>query len=255
MLLRARPREALRRVEPAGGLRVRRTLAPRSSSTGISPLAATRPTPVAAVLMAMFMAVTRAERLANCWALTLALKVLVSTPVPPLIGRVTARLRVRSVLRLPLRKSWGAELRASMARPALSPGRLMVVALRATVLLPVLVISLLPSRIWERGERRMLLLAAVALVAVIVRPSRAIRSCRSRGDWGAVIVTVGAAIQAPATTRSVWALPLPEVLPPSTKASVASRLTVRVRLALEAASRTMFDAWRVEPCTVVLLEP
>ena len=131
----------------------------------------------------------------------------------------------------------------------------MVVALRATVLLPVLVISLLPSRIWERGERRMLLLAAVALVAVIVRPSRAIRSCRSRGDWGAVIVTVGAAIQAPATTRSVWALPLPEVLPPSTKASVASRLTVRVRLALEAASRTMFDAWRVEPCTVVLLEP
>ena len=77
----------------------------------------------------------------------------------------------------------------------------MVVALRSTVAL-VLLPSLLPSRIWERGERRMVLLAAVALLAVIVRPSRAIRSWRIRGDWSAVIETVGAAIQAPATTRS-----------------------------------------------------
>ena len=118
-------------------------------------MAATRPTPgaVAAVVMALLMAVTRAARLANCWALTLAVKVLVSTPVPPLIGRVTARLRLRPVVSLPVRKSWGAELRASMARPALSPGRLMLVALRATELLLVPP-SLLPSRIWARGERR-----------------------------------------------------------------------------------------------------
>ena len=257
LLLRARPRAGLRRVEPVGGLRVRRAVAPRRSSTGISPLAATRPTAgaVAAEVMALLMAVTRAARLANCWAPTLAVKDLVSTPVPPLIGRVTARLRVRAELSLPLRKSWGAEERASIARPAVSPGRLMVVALRATVLLPVLVVSLLPSRIWERGERRMLLLAAVAVVAVIVRESRAIRSRRSRGDRGAVIATVGAAIQAPATTRSVWALPVPEVLPPRTRASAASRLTLRVRLAVEAGSRTMLAACRVEPRTLVVLEP
>ena len=254
VLLRARPRAALRRVEPVGGLRVRRTEAPRRSSTGISPLAATKPAVDAAVVMAVLMAVTRAVRLANCWALTLAVKVLVSSPVAlPLAWRVTARLRLRAVLSLPLRKSWGAELRASIARPAVSPGRLMVVALRATELL--LLPLLLPSRICDRGERRMLLLAAVAVLAVIVRPSRAIRSCRSRGDWGAVIVTVGAAIQAPATTRSVWALPVPEVLPPSTKASAASRLTLMVRLAVEAASRTMLAACKVEPRTLVLLVP
>ena len=43
------------------------------------------------------------------------------------------------------------------------------------------------------------------------------------------------------------------MLPPSTKASAASRLTVRLRLAVDAASRTIFAACKVEPCTLVVL--
>ena len=82
LLLSASPRDEFRRVEPVGTFKVSRTLAPRRSSTGISPLAATKPAAVAALLMAVLMAVIRAVRLLNCWALTLAVKVLVSTPVP-----------------------------------------------------------------------------------------------------------------------------------------------------------------------------
>jgi len=69
--------------------------------------------------------------------------------------------------------------------------------------LVVVLPSALPSSTWARGDRRMLLLAAVPLLAVMVSPSRAIRSWRIRGDWGAVMLTLGAAIQAPATTRSL----------------------------------------------------
>ena len=107
----------------------------------------------------------------------------------------------------------------------------MLVALRATELLALLP-SLLPSRIWDRGESRMLLFVLLF----------------------AVIETVGADIQAPATTRSAWLLPLLEVLPPSTKASASSRPTVRLRVAVDPASRSRFAACKVEPCTLVVVE-
>ena len=149
---------------------------------------------------------------------------------------------------MPVRKAWGAVLLDSMARPAGSPVIVMLGAERVTLLLLPLP-SLLPSSIWPMGLR-VSGAVVVALLAAIVRLSRAIRSCRIRGDWGELIETVGAAIQAPDTTTSLWMELLTEVVPPSTKASAAFLLAVRLRVAADlpwgVASRMMFAACKVE---------
>lgn len=154
--------------------------------------------------------------------------------------------KAQGVGELAIEEVLGALLSDSIAKPRASPGRLMLEPLSDKVL-ELVVPSPLPSSNCERGETRKLALALVLLVAFIERESRAIKSCNNRGDCGAEMFTMGAAIQAPATTRSTWELPVPEVLPPSTRASTASRLTEILSLALEPDSKTILLACRLEP--------